>query len=386
MTKDHARKNRARRTMAATGAAYTTADAGLASPLLGHQHDCSTVFTPVDARGFGQNRTVPMDAATDLLGATIDWCTPCKVRATAVILDGDPVVIAAVAGLMGMAPGAGPRMSAATHVVDPLFQLARVTLDGAPILAAVTAMTREDRADLLEDSMTVWAAVSKAGPPRGDTDMSPAHDGTGYQVTAYTTWHTSRRGPVPAVFVATRNELLPGDHLRQCGWQPRIGTVTPVINDHWTVTVDATGAPTAITGLPWPDYPQAPVTLWQRTPETPAAPTEWLQAAVKERALVLVGPLADAEPTTVDAAKRAGTLFMVRAKVMRPAPVKRHYKVLAERADDNTDAFITRTYYAYAVTPGEAASLIQKKRLDKLSTPYRIISVEEEPDYDREDQ
>ncbi|MFJ8637219.1 hypothetical protein [Streptomyces sp. NPDC093568] len=101
MTKDHACKDRARRTAHRTGASYTSARARTL-----HTHSAPTL-PPVSGRPFGISVTADMTVAASAIGARLADCEPCLVSAVDRMTWGLPLVPAAMAASLPVELGDG---------------------------------------------------------------------------------------------------------------------------------------------------------------------------------------------------------------------------------------------------------------------------------------
>lgn len=155
MTKNHARKQRARARKQASGASYTSTASGTA-----HVHD-GPAIGPLDGTGFGADRTADMRTAAALIGACLQECVPCQRSLADTVLAGDRLVVAGLAGTVySLLPSPGPVVSPTTRAFHPLAQASR-SGDGVPVLAFVDALDRQELEDLLEDTLDAWAGTAE---------------------------------------------------------------------------------------------------------------------------------------------------------------------------------------------------------------------------------
>jgi hypothetical protein len=158
MTKGHGRKSRARKTSRSRGAAYTAAQAGTL-----HQHTSGPTDTdlqPDDPGRWGVDAAPDLRTASALIGARIEQCAPCQTSLAAKLLDEDPIVLAVTAGTVYRLHEAHePDNGGLTSDVSQFFLM--VVRASAPdkehiMLRCVELLLPEDRAALLEESLSLW--------------------------------------------------------------------------------------------------------------------------------------------------------------------------------------------------------------------------------------
>ncbi|GLW22934.1 hypothetical protein DI270_017330 [Microbispora triticiradicis] len=153
MTQHHDRKARIRARMAATGETYTAA----ARHIDAHRHPRPDLAI-LGGLPYAAGRPVDLPLASTAVGACRAGCRHCQDDAVAA-LAADCAIIAVLAGAVyGMLPVAGALASPATRIWQPLAQQAMASGDGVQALAAIEAMTAQDREALVQDALDHWAA------------------------------------------------------------------------------------------------------------------------------------------------------------------------------------------------------------------------------------
>ncbi|MET7575202.1 hypothetical protein ABZT04_43110 [Streptomyces sp. NPDC005492] len=162
MTNSHGRKSRARKTSRTRGAAYVAANAGTL-----HRHGSgpsATDLRPSAPSRWGVASAPDMRIASALIGACIEGCAPCRAALAAKLLDDeDPIALAVTAGavcnlLAIHEPDGETPTDKSLQTFLLLVMHARLHVGEARVLVAtVEAMSREDRAALLEAALELWA-------------------------------------------------------------------------------------------------------------------------------------------------------------------------------------------------------------------------------------
>ncbi|WP_372412562.1 hypothetical protein [Streptomyces luteireticuli] len=122
MTKDHARKNKAKHLKAKTAASFTSANAGTL-----HRHGLLDMSAAAPSPG------TDMSKAAALVSAAWEFCEPCQRSLTEAVVD-DPAAVLGLAGiLLVVAPHAAPRN-----------------------VEQIAALDRLQRTNMLRDCASLW--------------------------------------------------------------------------------------------------------------------------------------------------------------------------------------------------------------------------------------
>lgn len=191
MTKSHGRKSRARNRSRRSGAAYTAAKAGT---LHVHASGPSAADLQPDAPSrWGVTAVPDLRIAAELIGASIERCTPCRKSLTAKLLEEDPIVLAATADAAYRlhASRAPDEEGPAAGPAQVFFFLARHARthggDARLLLAEVERMPADDRTQLLNAALDLFLAPVSTPGGRGQVAIASPSDESG----------ATRSGPHP---------------------------------------------------------------------------------------------------------------------------------------------------------------------------------------------
>ncbi|GAA1613383.1 hypothetical protein GCM10009733_006840 [Nonomuraea maheshkhaliensis] len=150
------RKKQAHRRRQSSGAPYTAAASHTA-----HHHP-GPDLQPVDGSSYGVDGHPDLTRVTALLGACLAACRPCQQSLADAVLDGDRLVIAALADrVYGSAPVAGMLATPTTRALHALAVKRAGIRDGRALLAFVESLSREQLDDLLQDTLDRWSALDE---------------------------------------------------------------------------------------------------------------------------------------------------------------------------------------------------------------------------------
>lgn len=316
MTKDHARKNRARAEQRKSGARYTSAESGSV-----HDHPRPDLSILTGLPYGSAERPVDLDLATRLIGACRDGCRPCQDSLIARITEGDRVTLAALAGAVyGLLPTAGPFAASATREWHPHARRAHETGDAAAALAALDALPADYAAAVLDDALDHWAAGGLSPDQIRIVDLSEeleaemekaAGDVAAYAVSPQIIGADTMMAPAlifePETAAAEREDLA-----AQTGWPAWTLAGFPAERDNWRLRVDiATRSLREIARIDADGFDD--LTLWEAD-EAVTMPAEWWDLLDRAQRVILCGPCAP-EPDALESAASAGKLSGVIARV-----------------------------------------------------------------------
>lgn len=124
-------------------------------------------WPPVPGEPLGEPCVIYLDAMCDAIAAAVAGCTPCLVARGEYLLH-QPRQLAAVAATFYAAmPPPEPGVPQPVHTVRRAAVRAASTpyRDFSPVLSAVRALHRAQRAVLLADLLDIGSAILRAAPP-----------------------------------------------------------------------------------------------------------------------------------------------------------------------------------------------------------------------------
>ena len=308
MSKDHARKRRARRTAQNAGSSYTSANAGTL-----HTHPAPTLV-PVSGAPFGVPHTADMTAASASIGAGLADCDPCRASAMARLMLGKPLVLAVLAASLPLVPNR--EFSTVTHVfweeVQPHAHH-RYTYVFTAGLGAV------DRQNFLEDLIGIWTMVVPHLGGGGRTltgadltsmiiDLAPAPPPV-YRA-GLTGFVPTPQGPFPALTLASPDmsgsiqELAERYGFPCYAWDTLPDVSSWILQQH------------SVTLRPWGvRQGEGRQNMTLGSAEHPAeATSEWIDAAQRAGSVMVLG-LWTGDLTSLIHAVQAQEIFAVRARL-----------------------------------------------------------------------
>ncbi|WP_158712105.1 hypothetical protein [Streptomyces rimosus] len=169
MPKSHSRKKKTRARQRASGAPYVSAKSGAA-----HWHPGPDLTLP--NAGIEPIDRTALENVRRLIGAGWQECASCQRSLANTVVTSDPAALMLMAFyIYGGLPDAGSLASAATHRFAAAAPTAKASGDLQPLLATVRAMSRPERAELVEDTMDMWVGMHAMNIiPEAHTSGSPA--------------------------------------------------------------------------------------------------------------------------------------------------------------------------------------------------------------------
>ncbi|MGW2722354.1 hypothetical protein [Streptomyces sp. NPDC001492] len=305
MTKEHARKGRARRTARRTGAPYTSARAGTL-----HTHP-APILPPVSGKPFGISGRADMTAAAAAVGARLADCDPCLTSAVDRMTRDLPLVLAALAASLPVELGDGftPTTLAFCQTVP------RYGHHEAYRFAA--HLTEDELHDFITDLVDIWAYaipqlihLQTAGPLSSlIIDLTPPRPP--FYVAAHTGFVPVPGGSFPALTLNSPDLTGTIDDLAErCAfplytWNTLPGITPWILQQHpdthrpWGVSRSGTDTPA--------------ITIGSREHSADAS-DQWIQAAHRAGSVLVLG-LWHREFSSIRASAEDHEIFAVRAQV-----------------------------------------------------------------------
>ncbi|KUM68063.1 hypothetical protein AQI84_38655 [Streptomyces griseorubiginosus] len=305
MTKEHARKDRARRTARRTGTSYTSARSGTL-----HTHP-APILPPVSGKPFGISVTADMTAAASAIGARLADCDPCLTSAMDRMTGGLPLVPAALAASLPVELGDGftPTTLAFCQTVPRYGHHEAYQF--------VIYLEEDELRDFITDLVDIWAYaipqlihMQTAGPLHSLViDLAPPRPP--FYVAAYTGFVPVPGGSFPALTLSSPDLTGTIDDLAErCGfplyiWKTLPGITPWILQQHpdthrpWGVRWNGTDTPAVTIG----------------SPECSAeAGAQWIQAARRAGSVLVLG-LWHREVSSIRGSAEDHEIFAVRAQV-----------------------------------------------------------------------
>ncbi|MFJ8637247.1 hypothetical protein [Streptomyces sp. NPDC093568] len=283
MTKDHARKGRARRTARRTGSSYTSANADTL-----HVHPAPTLI-PVSGTPFGVPGTADMSAAAAAIAAGQADCEWCLASAMAMMMLGDSLVLAVLAASLPLVPNEG--FSPVTHV---LWSEVQPHANHPYTYVFVDRLTAAHRQNLLDDLVDIWTRVVPHLGGGGRTLTGPDLTSLIIDLTP----------APPSVYQAAQTGFVPTPQ----GPFPALTLTSPDMSGSIEELAERYGFPLYV----WGTLPNVSTWVLQQHPKT-RHPWGVRQASRVGRYLTLGAPKhpADATSEWLEAAEQAGSVMVL---------------------------------------------------------------------------
>ncbi|MEU3862674.1 hypothetical protein AB0F03_36090 [Streptomyces sp. NPDC028722] len=308
MTKDHARKRRARNAARSTGTSFTSANARIH-----HVHPAPTMI-PVSGMPFGVPRTADMTAAAAAMGAGLADCESCLAFAMARLMMGDSLVLAVMAASLDdwLPEGAAAVTAIVWKDVRPR--------GNEFLYAFIDRLRAVERQNFITDLVEIWTAVlSRLTRNRNMVtdsslasviiDLTPGEPPT-YEA-ARTGFVPAPEGPFPALTLTSQDFTGSIEDLAErCGFPLYAWNTLPDISE-WKLEQQPT------TGLPWgvrrtrDDGCSLTIGSPQHRAE---ADEQWIDAALRAGSVLVLGLWGADFPSLVYAVE-ASEIFAVRAQL-----------------------------------------------------------------------
>lgn len=346
MVKKHGKKQRARRKADRTGASYASAAAGTT-----HVHEPSPDLAAFDAwPDSGLGLPADRDLAARLVAAARASCRPCQESLAEQARRVSRPTVAALAGAVysGLAGiSAGVFASPTTRRWAPHAREAAARGDSTDATGRVIMMEDEQVGDLLEDALDHWAMgaplpadlvekLTKAPPRQQPADPMDAFRAAGIKVFTLDdldlpddvdTYHlapnyglfvgtsiTESGQPMPMLSLVPETEGAGIEDLEaRTDWEHWGLHGMPDMDPRWRLRVriaDRTLQQIVHVGVEGEDD----IELW-RAAESVSLPAEWWALLDRAQHVLLIGPVKDDEPGTLNAAGDAGELLAIVARV-----------------------------------------------------------------------
>jgi hypothetical protein len=313
MTKDHARKNRAKRDQAKTGARYTSANAGAA-----HEHPLPDLTALQSLPYASADRPFALDLAARTIAACRAGCQPCQKSLIPRLLDGDRVTIAALASVFGLLPSPGALASDATRAWQPLAQRAQATGDVTAALQFLDTRPGEDLAIILDDALDQWA-LGGLTPDQihiiNLADFRPADEPAGEAVgfALRPGMLDTPRGEFPFLaFTPETPAAERADFAELTEWPAWDLKSFPQPRDDWRLRAEiATQSLAEVARIDWEGMDD--IRLWQGS-DAVRLPDDWWYLLDRVQRVILFGP-SEGDVTAERQAADEGRLFAVIARV-----------------------------------------------------------------------
>ncbi|MGI5292932.1 hypothetical protein ACQEVF_57810 [Nonomuraea polychroma] len=331
MTRDHARKNAARRQQRNRGGRHTAANAAAAAH--DHPRPDADVLRSLPYSG---DRSADLRLAAKVIAACRAGCAPCQTTHIPRLLTGDRATVAVIAGaVFGVTPAGFIFAPPAVQRWAPLAQAAHAAHRSGDATAAAHAaldeldhMTSDDVADVLDYALNMWAAgaanitfVTLAddadSPDDADTtnsDDTMAEPRYALAPTVVSTEH----GSLPCLILIPETATAGLGHLRSTtGWPTCDIDALPPMDPNWRVRVGITTR--ALEEIVHVDhYGDDDITLWHAAEAVPL-PDTWFDLIDRTQHVLLCGPVDDVSPDTdvwqtLQQAAAAGTLHGIVAR------------------------------------------------------------------------
>ncbi|MFC7872044.1 hypothetical protein ACFUS2_12960 [[Kitasatospora] papulosa] len=343
MVSSHGKKQRARQKAQRTGASHASAAAGTA-----HIHPAPDTGLMEGTLPYDAGWQIDHELAARLVGACWAGCRPCQESLSARAVD-HRATLAGLAGAVYLTPlGAAaqhsPVISSATRSWAVLAQDKARSGQGEHALRAVADMSEDDAHQLLDDTLDHWAALDMANvgllkairemPSRqkpvdpmdqfraaginvvtlDDLDLDdPYYVAPNYGVfIGQTTTPTGTPMPMLTLYPETEGAGLE-DLEARTDWEHWGMRGLPDLNPAWRLRARIADRSLQSIARIGPDG-EEDVELW-RASEVVTLPAEWWDLLDRAQHIIVLGPVRDPEPATLNAAGRAGELMAVVARV-----------------------------------------------------------------------